>query len=441
MTGYYNHRIGTQANVIFWDTPWAPSLNFSFLPQRFKQLHFDTAMFGKWHLGMYQKAYYPSSRGFDEFIGYMQGCISHGTRIANCCQAPNNPQNWSDFVCSAPSSGKDYRGSDWFNGTGPDLTGNNTASSEVLAGHAERYIAAHQAPSSAPFFLYLPFQNIHAPYDCSWDSYSQFLPLNMSDEQRTVFGYLFELDVAVGRIVAAVNAAGLTKNTVIVFASDNGAPADPGVEGRNYPYFGFKASVWEGGIRVPSFVHAPGRLLPADVSDMVHVTDWTPTLIALAGGTVEPGLDGLNVWSSLQGHGGVRQQVPANINPLCDGGQFGAPKAALRLGDLKLVCWCYSIAGIAQANQTGCIADPQDLQGWPQLYNLTSDPGETTNIAATFPAQVKALEAALAVVASTSVEPMQWTPPYQGPNYACSSCPLHPATNPLNPELPWEAWL
>jgi arylsulfatase A-like enzyme len=73
MTGYYNHRIGTQANVIYWDTPWAPSLNFTFLPQRLKDAQqYDTAMFGKWHLGMFREQYYPSFRGFDTFVGYLQ---------------------------------------------------------------------------------------------------------------------------------------------------------------------------------------------------------------------------------------------------------------------------------------------------------------------------------------------------------------------------------
>jgi hypothetical protein len=108
---------------------------------------------------MYAEKYYPSNRGFDEYVGYLQGCESHGTRMASCCQAPSNPQNWSDFVCDAPPSHqKDYRGWDWFNGTAADLTNNHTASADVIASYAEKYIAAHTAPSSAPFFLYLPFQ-------------------------------------------------------------------------------------------------------------------------------------------------------------------------------------------------------------------------------------------------------------------------------------------
>lgn len=65
-------------------------------------------------------------------------------------------------------------------------------------------------------------------------------------------------------------------------------------------------------------MHAPGRLLPATVNAMVHVADWTPTLVAAAGGNVEPGIDGLDVWSVLKGGPAVRNQVVANINPLCN---------------------------------------------------------------------------------------------------------------------------
>lgn len=161
--------------------------------------------------------------------------------------------------------------------------------------------------------------------------------------------------------------------------------------------------VWEGGVRVPAFVHAPGRLAPRASAALVHVSDWTPTLVGLAGGAVEPGLDGLDVWQALQqGGAGPRDTVPANINPLCHGcvglwgslwgggggsgsvllgelaetprclpfccsGQFGAPKAALRVGELKLVCWCYEVAGVANGTRTGCVPDPSaPPQAWPQ---------------------------------------------------------------------------
>ena len=214
------------------------------------------------------------------------------------------------------------------------------------------------------------------------------------------------------------------------------------MEGRNFPLYGFKSSTWEGGTRVPAFVVATGRIPAGSVVDeMVHVTDWAPTLMALVGSPIAPDaqLDGADVWSTLATGAPVRKELVVNINPLCSGGQFGAPKAALRVGDLKLLCWCMDIAGIDGAQSTRCVRDPAQPKEWPKLFNLTSDVGETMNLAASMPVELAALEARLVVLAGASVEPMQWTAPFQGPGYECADCPLHPAgTNPL---APWEAWL
>ena len=110
------------------------------------------------------------------------------------------------------------------------------------------------------FFLYLPFQNIHAPYDASWEHVQRFAGRGLSLPQMTMFAYIYELDLAVGRVLAALAAAGLTNDSIVIAASDNGAPNAPGVEARNFPLRGFKAGTWEGGTRVPAVVYAPGRL-------------------------------------------------------------------------------------------------------------------------------------------------------------------------------------
>jgi arylsulfatase A-like enzyme len=387
-------------------------------------------------------------------------------------------------VCPAPGGGpaNDFRGYDWFTDNTPDVAANGTSSTELIAAAAEAYIAAHAvrgaagaaaaaggaahaeggaaageggatnaaggaaaaaaAAAAAPFFLYLPFQNIHAPYDCTYASFARFLPLDMPDAQRVIFGYLYELDAAVARVVAALAAAGLADDTIIVFVSDNGAPPAPNVTGRNYPLSGFKSQTYEGGTRVPAFVHAPGRLQPRTVDALVHVTDWVPTLVAAAGGAVGSGLDGLDVWPTLAGGAPVRSEVLVNVNPLCGpgGGQFGSPTAALRVGDLKLLCFCYEVAGVAGGNATGCRPDPAAPGAWPRLYNVSADPGETTDLAAAMPAAVAALEARLAELAAASVEPMQWTAPYQGKDYECAACPRHPPAD-GDPYAPWQAWL
>ena len=470
MTGMYPFRLGLQANVVYWDTPWAPNATLAFLPAVLKASagYGRTGMFGKWHLGMHRQEAYPTARGFDEFEGYLQGCGSPGTHVASCCAAPpgQGALNTTGFVCPAPSNGgEDFRGYDWFTGTTADTAANRTRSTDIVAARAEAFLARSAgeragAPGGAPpFFLYLPFQNIHAPYDCAPESYARFAGLGLSVEQAVIYGYIYELDAAVGRVVAALRAGGLLNDTVIVFVSDNGAPAEPSVLGRNYPLRGYKAQVWEGGTRVPALVVGPNQgVVPgATVDALMHVTDWAPTLLAAAG-VADPAsamghpLDGVNMWPLLaQAAAGAaavgaqpppppRADVVVNINPLCAGGQFGAPKAALIAGDLKLVCWCYAVVGIDNATRTGCVGDPAAPPGtWPQLFNLTADPGEQVNLAPAQPAAVAALEARLAGYAAGSVEPMQWVPPFQGPGYACAACPRHPPGG--DPAAPWEAWL
>ncbi len=87
----------------------------------------------------------------------------------------------------------------------------------------------------------------------------------------------------------------------------------------------------------------------------MHVTDWVPTLLSLAGVDAPAGLDGVNVWPTLATDAPVRKEVVVNINPLCHGGQFDSPKAGYIQGDLKLLCFCYTVAGIDGANETACL--------------------------------------------------------------------------------------
>ena len=390
---------------------------------------------------MHAKAYWPQARGFDTYSGYLQGCGSQDTHISSCCGAPANASDFENYVCPGGGGGKDYRGGDWWaNYSDATLSANRTSSSELIAALAEDAIT-NWAQSPEPFFLYLPFQNIHAPYDAMQESVQRFASLSASIQQKTMFAYLYELDVAVGRVVAALNASGILSDSLIAFVSDNGAPQAPGVDDRNYPLRGFKSETFEGGTRVPAFYYAPGRLPAGRVVDsLVSVTDLLPTLVTANGGTPPANIDGVDQWETLLGGAAVRNEVVVNVNHLCDGGQFGAPKAALRVGEMKLLCFCFSAKGIAGANTTGCKGDPAHPGAWPLLFNLTEDPSETNNLAADLPDVVTALEARLVVLAgpSAAVEPMQWTPPYQGPDYYCADCPLRNATGPF---APWSWWL
>ena len=477
MTGRYMIRLGTQSNVIYWDTPWGVSLRETFIGEHFQAAGYSTALFGKWHLGMFREAYTPIRRGFSEHMGYYQGCESAFTHVAACCSA-GSPTSDQNFTCAAAPHGEDYRGYDWFrsgpapnhNRSTPDLSALHTNSATLIREAAVDFIGRQRRDT--PFFLYLPFQNVHKPYTCQGTFRARYKNVpTLTEAERTLFGYISELDEAVAHVVGALESAERYDSSLLVFSSDNGAPpageevdhrrgAHPGWIARNYPFRGHKALLWEGGTRVPGFVSGGSPLLPdaarGTVSHkLMHVTDWLPTLTGLAGAARPPRdgkpLDGLDVWRSIidPETPSPRNEMLYNINPLCGGGQAGAPTAAIRIGGFKLMAWCFRVRGIGGGNVTGPVpapqaaaeADPEFKKGRGLvLYDLDKDPAETGNLAhaPAHGATVQKLLSRLEELASEMVEPQQWTPPYQGPAYECATCPRHPGgAGPMQPWLPW----
>src|SRR5262249_39256416 len=150
--------------------------------------------------------------------------------------------------------------------------------------------------SDRPLFLYLPFQAVHAPLEVP-DSYlSQFTTLR--GERRTYAGMVAAMDEAIGQVLAALDDQLLRENTLIVFSSDKGGYS-PGKVTNNGPLRAGKGTIYEGGIRVCACVNWPGQI-PAGktVDEPVHAVDWYPTLVKLAGGSLEQKLplDGRDIW-------------------------------------------------------------------------------------------------------------------------------------------------
>jgi len=471
MTGRYPLALGTQANVIYWDTPWAISLDNKFLPQYLQDpsqdLHYETAMYGKWHLGMYKEAVTPWKRGFDHHAGYLQGCGSGWTHVAACCHASATPTEDKDFICPHKSDGKDYRGYDWFTDGVPDVTANGTRTAELIRKHAVSFLNNRQN-LSRPFFLYLPFQNIHGPYDAPLtyvDLYAN--RTDLSENEKVLFGYISEMDAVVGDVVATLHSTKEYENTLIIFSSDNGAPPAEEVRGRNWPLRGFKSEIWEGGVKVPGFVSGGSNVLPDQVRGttshaLYHITDWLPTLLHVVGSDVkdtESKLDGMDVWDSIStGSPSPRTEMVYNINPLLNpsshhgGGGAGPPKAGMRAvingTNFKLLTYCYSVAGHGgDGNYTGPVT-PSSFppRHWPKgfgsvmLFDLDNDPSETMDVSKRYTKVVDALLVRLSEYATMSVEPMQWVKPFQGKDYECAECPLREGSH-GDPNVFWTPWI
>eukprot|EP01063_Lacrimia_lanifica_P034144 TRINITY_DN6249_c0_g1_i1.p1 TRINITY_DN6249_c0_g1~~TRINITY_DN6249_c0_g1_i1.p1 ORF type:complete len:540 (+),score=166.88 TRINITY_DN6249_c0_g1_i1:69-1688(+) len=459
MTGRYPMHLGTHANVIYWDTPWGIDLKEKFIPQIAKEQGYATAMYGKWHLGMMTDEYMPTSRGFDEYEGYLQGCGSKYTHVSACCTAGSDTED-QNYTCALDTKllsenfDKKYLGYDWWQGTAPRYGVNHTSSAELIKHAAEGYIA--QAKDDVPFFLYLPFQNIHSPYTVD-DKYRKPYEEHtwLSEGEKTVYAYITELDEAVGHVVQAMKAAGRHENAVYMFTSDNGAPPKESKTdvNRNWPSRGFKSEIWEGGTKVTGFVssvdHIPAGRRGTKLHEPMHVTDWLPTIAHVVGGSTEGcrPLDGYNMWDVIaNGAKSPRTEVLYNVNPLHDG-QAGPPKAGLRVGDLKVLTWGYRVKGINGSTTTGPFNKKPDEKGdpmfeaGPALFNITADPSETTNLAQDpkYKAQLDALLVKLADYAETMVWPLSWVPPFQGPDYWCANCTQRPASAGVDkPYGPWD---
>jgi arylsulfatase A-like enzyme len=233
-----------------------------------KKRGYATALVGKWHLG-YLPDYGPTRSGFDEYFGIMSG--------------------GADYFTHEDGAGEP----DLFEGTVPvERVGYTT---RLLTDRAVDYVARHAR--SGPFFLSLQYTAPHWPWEGPDDeavsraikpSYAGF---TAGGSLRVYASMMRELDAGVGRVLAALRSAGIERETLVVFTSDNGGERFS----FNWPFSGKKFDLLEGGIRVPAAVRWPGTVPAGVVTDQVAVTmDWTATILAAAGAEADPAypLDG-----------------------------------------------------------------------------------------------------------------------------------------------------
>ncbi|MCO8121497.1 arylsulfatase [Stieleria sp. TO1_6] len=290
-----------------------------------------TALVGKWHLGEWLPEQLPMGQGFDHQYGHYGWGIDYN----NYTIPHNAPARYAVF--------------DWHRNQQPlDEQGYST---DLFANEAVRLIS--QQSSEQPFFLYVPFNAIHGPLE-------QIPRYTDSLDKRSAA--LKCLDDAVGRIVGAIDQYGFAQDTLLVLANDNGGLT----EAVNAPYRGTKNTTFEGGVRVACVMRWPGKLPAAQTSDaMMHVVDFLPTFVAIAGGDTSPcrPLDGMDMTAVLtQGAPSPRREIVYEVS-----GSVRLP--TIRDGDYKLM-------GDA-------------------LYDIRNDPSETTDVADKHPDVVAKLKARL----------------------------------------------
>lgn len=331
------------------------------LPRALKSAGYDTCITGKWHLGS-KPEWGPNHFGFDHSYGSLAGGVGP----------------WDHLYKKGEFSATWHRDE--------KLIAEKGHVTDLITSEAIRWLGSR---TDTPFFLYVPFTAVHLPVKEPAEWLARVPATITGDVARHYAACIMHLDDSVGRLITTLEKLGKRDNTLLIFTSDNGGstaenagqayPADDypagKLPGNNMPLRDEKGSVYEGGIRVPTIASWPGKLKAGKCDIPLHICDWMPTFCALAG--YRPGKDlkwdGTNIWPVL-GEG-----APLHERAL----YWTAPafrSSALRVGDLKLVIHAAKKDGREKA----------------ELYDLSKDPRETTDLASQMPDKLAELKARLA---------------------------------------------
>ncbi|MDB6027281.1 MAG: atsA 9 [Verrucomicrobiales bacterium] len=333
MTGRYQQHIGGLETAI----P-AGGKNLG-LPSQEKTiadfLHtagYTTAMSGKWHLG-YKPETMPNAHGFDHFFGLVSGNHDYFTHKENNGEADL-------YLEGKPIEMEGY-------------------STHLITDHALKFL---EKIKSKPFFLYVPFNAPHFPAEGPDDQEMKPDAHHWNQGTRKTYVKMVEeMDRGIGKILAALETNNLSSNTLVIFESDNGGAT----LSRNAPLNKGKASLWEGGIRVPCIARFPNKIPAGTETHQVGITmDWTATIAKLAGAKPpkDRPFEGIDLLPIISGK---QKNIERTLFWRSVNFSFVKLFRAVRDGDWKYI---------------------ESYKGdQPFLYNLAQDIGETKNVVAENP--------------------------------------------------------
>ena len=368
LTGRYPFEVGVSKNFFPRATD-GMSTDAVTMADVLKSVGYDTACFGKWHLG-HQSQYLPTSRGFDQFFGmpYSNDMWPFHPENGKRFDFPDLPLLENDKVINAAVTPEDQE-----------------QFTKRLTERAVSFIEAHGEKATGadddPFFLYLPYPMPHVPLYTS-DRFQ-------GRTERGLYGdVISEIDWGVGQILDSLKQSGLDQNTLVVFTSDNGPWLTYGDHaGSAGPLRAGKGSIYEGGYRVPCVARWPGTI-PANRKclSFAATIDLLPTFASLAGATLpNPELiDGSDIRTQLLG----RKKNPNAPRTFV---HFrGNKPAAVRRGKWKLIYPAQYRKPISGTG--GRPGGAEKAQHFPLvLYNLHKDVGESNDVSQQFPMIVNEL--------------------------------------------------
>ena len=339
------------------------------IAQLLQKQGYHTMMFGKWHLGELP-AMRPQAKGYDESLAFLMGAQMYAEPgSAGVVEAKQDYDPIDRFLWAALPYAVSKDGGARF---APDKY-----MTDYLGDQA---VEAIKANKNRPFFMYLAFNAPHTPLQAKKEDYDA-LPMIKDHRMRVYAAMIRALDRNIGNVLATLKEQGLDDNTLVIFTSDNGAANYIGLPHLNDPYRGWKATFFEGGIRVPYFMKWPGTL-PAGAkydNPVAHV-DIFATAAAVAGAPVPTDrvMDGVN------------------LLPFMEGKETGRPHQTIffRSGNYKTLLdgdWKLQVADLPKKN-------------W--LFNLKDDPTERNNLAESDPARVDELRKVLDGINDQQAKPL-----------------------------------
>lgn len=355
LTGRYPQRTGLPNMASSKEGDAGMSADQVTLAEMFQSAGYSTAHIGKWHVG-YTRETMPNQQGFDYSYGFMGGCIDNYSHYFYW-DGPNRHDLWRNGM-EIWEEGKYF----------PDR----------MVEEANQFLERQQKLNK-PFFLYFPINVPHYPLqpEKKWRDYYKNLP----SPRNKYAAFISTMDEKIGTVLDKLNELGLTKNTLIVFQSDQGHSEEIrtfGGGGYAGPYRGSKFSLFEGGIRVPAIISWPGKLPENEVRDQFAANiDWFPTIAELCRIPLpNRKIDGKSLVPVILS----RKAVSLHHTFFWQNGGGNVPQWAVREGDWKL------LHNPLQAEASEMSSDKMFL------VNMKRDSSERVNQAEKYPQMVDSLE-------------------------------------------------
>ena len=359
LTGVYPNRIGIY-NAFGPTSDSGISHNEYTLAEMLKDNGYKTGIFGKWHLGS-KKEFFPTNHGFDEFYGILYS---------------NDMWRWHpEYPEGYPQDLLLYRNENALK----EIIDQSNLTKDITT-ESINFIEKNKGN---PFFLYIAHPQPHVPLFVSED----FEDLTGNGLYADV---ITEIDYSVGRVLDKIEESGLTKNTIIVFTSDNGPWLSYGNHSGSSGIFREgKGTTWEGGVRVPSIIKFPNGLKPNEIDEPIMAIDWMPTFANITRSKLSQNkIDGKDIWPLLSGE--VEKSPHEKLYFYYRVNELHS----IRMNNWKIqFSRTYrSLNGKAGGKDGIPVKYEMNLIDKNELYNLKDDPQERIDVYDKFPEIAKKME-------------------------------------------------